>query len=698
MDYRYLLEDENKDILERYQLAMERISQIVEGEENSLSQEINDYFQKVAQFLNKCFITYDQIQDGTFAKMSLQELKEENEAFYADILPKQYESSYANPAYAVEVLGEEYGRILSFLYTELRSLRAYVFEQNLVKITILCELFVEIYCMFLSEEVSYRQLKETIYWFEYDYAQEWVGWRVREQVDPALSFATDIIMESDLESLTYLYSYGEYISDQEWKMASFLCNLPEEEIEQIASTFTEGYRKGFALKNVDLSKKKTVNIRYAIGYERIIRAAIIQFRKMGLEPVIYRAALNSMNKRQNLKIGYISSNPNEQYDYDHRFDNAIYLDKRMVDRKIACMRKAYENYKLEAAGFAGPACFEVFGADPFVPISKEATYRLSERQQNLTIEYSSLANELMNEFINMEERSFTIIAYPIPDIAEGDEFEAIFEAVRKVNNLDGKAYEDIQQRMIEVMDQAEAIKIMGCGENMTNLTIALKDLEDVKTQTKFENCLADVNIPLGEVFTSPKLKGSSGLLHVTEVFLEGLCYKDLRITLEDGMVTEYSCGNFEDEAAGKEYIKENILYNRETLPVGEFAIGTNTIAYVMAKHFGIADKLPILIAEKMGPHLALGDTCYSYCEDVRVFNPDGREIVAKDNELSALRDENPKKAYFNCHTDITIPYEELGRITAILPNRVEVPIILNGRFVLEGTFQLNDPFMENESQ
>ena len=112
----------------------------------------------------------------------------------------------------------------------------------------------------------------------------------------------------------------------------------------------------------------------------------------------------------------------------------------------------------------------------------------------------------------------------------------------------------------------------------------------------------------------------------------------------------------------------------------------------MASKYGIMQKLPILIAEKMGPHIALGDTCYSYSEDVRVYNPDGREMIAKDNERSALRKEDPKKAYFNCHTDITIPYEALDRIVAVNKDRVEIPIILDGRFVLGGTLQLNEPF------
>ena len=47
------------------------------------------------------------------------------------------------------------------------------------------------------------------------------------------------------------------------------------------------------------------------------------------------------------------------------------------------------------------------------------------------------------------------------------------------------------------------------------------------------------------------------------------------------------------------------------------------------------------------------------------------------------------KAYFQCHTDITIPYEELKSISVIKKNGEEIPIISEGRFVLEGTKVLN---------
>ena len=194
------------------------------------------------------------------------------------------------------------------------------------------------------------------------------------------------------------------------------------------------------------------------------------------------------------------------------------------------------------------------------------------------------------------------------------------------------------------------------------------------------------------MFTSPVLAGTNGTLHVTRVFLGGLEFRDLSIVFRDGMIREYSCGNYENEEENRNFIRENILFRHETLPLGEFAIGTNTTAYVAAKRLGVEGKLPILIAEKMGPHFAVGDTCYSHTEDIRVYNPDGKEIVARENEVSAGRKENPSQAYFNCHTDITIPYDELGELTAVKKDGTRIPVIRDGRFVLPGCEALNEAF------
>ncbi|WP_415981661.1 aminopeptidase, partial [Anaerostipes caccae] len=320
---------------------------------------------------------------------------------------------------------------------------------------------------------------------------------------------------------------------------------------------------------------------------------------------------------------------------------------------------------------------------PFTPKNKETALRLSEKQQKLSVEYQNESGRIANEYMKPEERSFTIIAYPIPEI--GENFEAIFEEVAKVNTLDKEKYKKIQQHLIDALDQGMEVHIKGAGENETDLYVAMHELEDPEKETNFENCLADVNIPVGEVFTSPKLNGTSGVLHVSEVYLRDLKFIDLRLVFKDGMITEYSCRNFESEEDNKAYIKQNLLYNRETLPMGEFAVGTNTTAYAMAQKFGILYQLPILIVEKMGPHFAVGDTCYSHSEATELHNPDGKEIVAKSNCFSE------KGEYFNCHTDITIPYEELDSICVIGLGGRKTALIKEGKFVLPGTEILNEP-------
>ena len=335
---------------------------------------------------------------------------------------------------------------------------------------------------------------------------------------------------------------------------------------------------------------------------------------------------------------------------------------------------------------------EIFGETPFEPVNKQEVYTYSEAQEQLEVQYRSQSNQIVNEYIRPEERSFTIIAYPMPEI--GDQYEEIFREIIKVNTLDKDLYREIQQKLIDALDQAKEVWVQGKGANQTDIRVQMQERKNPDRETNFENCLADVNIPVGEVFTSPTLSRTNGILHVSEVYLNELKYKDLAITFEDGMIKDYTCKNFETEEENKKYIKENVLYNQETLPIGEFAIGTNTTAYVMAHRYDIVYKLPILIVEKMGPHFAVGDTCYSYCEETRVYNPDGKEIVAKDNECSILRKEDIKKAYFHCHTDITIPYEEIGSITAIGKDGSSTVIIQNGRFVLPGTEALNQPFLD----
>lgn len=665
-------------IFERYEIATSRIREIIN--EDTVSEPFKSFFCKASEFICKIDDLNSIIKSGEINDFSLDRLKELNKSLFEEIYSENYEESFANPEYAVKTLGEEYGKILCYIYTKNRGMIRNVYMGRLEEVVLQMELFTQIYNYFEDvEQLEYDNVYETVYSYEKDNTEIFTDLMIEDRINPDNKFAVDIVMNSDLNDLRYLYKYGEHVGFNELKMAEFLNSLSQEEIDRLAKVYTEGYRIGFINTGKDISKKGTVDIRYSLGFERIIRSAIFNFKKMGLEPVIYQ-------------VGYTTTSPNRQYAYDHRYDDALYLDKAYIKRKLEVSRHAYESRKQLAGKMAGPAVIEIFGETPFEPENKKQAYALSEEQQKLKSEYITEYQTMVQEYIKGDERSFTIIAFPIPEF--GDDFEQMFKETVKINTLDSEIYGKVQQNIIDALDQAEYVKVLGKGNNKTNMKVQMHDLKNPLKETNFENCLADVNIPLGEVFTSPKLKGTEGILHVSQVYLNDLKYNDLQITFEDGKIKDYTCKNFDTEEENKKFIKQNVMFNHETLPIGEFAIGTNTTAYMVAKKYHVVYKLPILIVEKMGPHFAVGDTCYSFEEDIKTYNPDGKEIVARENEVSALRKTDIKKAYFGCHTDITMPYDELGEITAVRKDGSEITIIKDGRFVLEGTELLNEPLEE----
>ena len=243
----------------------------------------------------------------------------------------------------------------------------------------------------------------------------------------------------------------------------------------------------------------------------------LDFEKMGLKPIIY-------------PLGYGSTMCNKQYWFDHKFDEALYLDKAFVKRKLEVAKQAFENRKDLALKMAGPAVIEIFGENPFEPESKKEAYKLTKEQQKLSAGYINEYQRIVQEHIPGDERSFTIIAFPIPEF--GHNFKEMFDATVKINTLDSEKYEIIQNKIIDELDKADYVRVVGKGDNRTYINVKLHELKNPEKETNFENCLADVNIPLGEVFTSPVLKGTNGVLHVSEVYLGELKYKDLEITTD----------------------------------------------------------------------------------------------------------------------------------------------------------------------
>jgi len=141
-----LLEQRNEACRERHTLAVDRLRAMVA--EETVPEKYLIYFQDVTIFLLELENVRRKIADGSWERYSLKQKQSLNEILYSVLLGDHYKKNYANPAYAAEKLGLEMGQLLSMLCAEMRSGIPYAFENRMDYLTILYELFIEVYNCF----------------------------------------------------------------------------------------------------------------------------------------------------------------------------------------------------------------------------------------------------------------------------------------------------------------------------------------------------------------------------------------------------------------------------------------------------------------------------------------------------------------------------------------------------------------------
>ncbi len=699
-----LIDNSSEALEERYELCIDRIKEFPEALNDPA---IKDYFARIKEITLLC----DKVKKEGIKNAEM------NSLLFGELETENFGHSYLEPDYCKQVFGEEKCNILCIWYQEFRGIIPFIYENRMSDVVAILETAIQLYNVFEQEQMDVglmqeiimnEHLTDTVYCYLYDYTEEFVEDFVRRDMCDTDSFAKNIIMNADLTNTgddSYLYSFGEWITNEQLGVAKLMSELSEETVEKMAKAYTDGYIKGFKLTGKDISKKSTVVCYLPLGFERFMRAAIRQFEAIGLEVIINRNPVHLINKklRGNIRPGFYGDF-NRQCEYDHKEDMCLFWGSKLEEHKLQALKNACENNKEALMALSGHACVEVFGTKAEEPVIKKSLMHFSEHQLKVNKDYIFKSHEITKLYMPDEETSFTIIAWPTPSICEkmcfsfsdeeiAENYREIFDKFIEINTLPTDKWQLIQQHIIDALDKADHVEIKGRGHNETALSVKLHELKDPAKETNFENCLADVNVPAGEVFTSPMLKGTNGVLNVGSVYIGGYLFRNLKLRFINGRVADYACENFFDHAEGRKLIEKVIFGDREKLPMGEFAIGTNTPAFAAARKYMIEDKMPVLIAEKTGPHFAVGDTCYSYEEDIETFNPDGKKIIARENEISALRSTDPENAYFSVHCDITIPYDEIGSITAVC-GKERVEIIKDGRFVLEGTEELNDALSE----
>lgn len=638
--------------------------------------EFEKYVNVTSSWILKIARLEEELNDKNYFKgKSFDELYRINKELFEDILPGNYETQYVNPEYSVKIFGEETGRLLSFFSNYFRSYVEYAFEHRIIQMHNYNSLFIKTAEILLSKNFSYESLKNVITEGELSDKTDFYSYHVNQDYNPDMSPLQHIYDNEDFNDLRYLFKYGKLITENEIRIAKHISDYPADKLKNLAHSIVKAYLRGFELEKKDLTGKKTLMFITNVGMEKLSVEIINELKRNKLTPL--------------LSIIH-STSPNKQYRYDHRFDIALYLSEEQIEHTRKSYNNALEGIKDNLREYSGVMMLEKFGEKPFSPMNKPSAIKLNPEQTKQFRAYQMNFRASIDKYIHSNETSFTAVSLPTPEI--GDKFEEIFDGIADVNMMDTNHHEMIQKNIIDVLDKAEYVEVKGKGNNETFIQVRLHELKNPDRETNFLNIGADKNIPVGEVFTSPKLQGTNGTLHYEEVFLKGLKFDNLRLTFKDGFIDKYDCTNFKGEEENKKFVEENLLFPNKTLPLGEFAIGTNTEAYKLAKKYKILNILPILIIEKMGPHFAVGDTCFMWQEDHVIHNViDNKEMIAKDNEKSILRKEDIMQAYTNVHIDMTLPYESIEYIASVQKDGTKNYIIKDGIFVVEGTEELNLP-------
>ncbi len=485
------------------------------------------------------------------------------------------------------------------------------------------------------------------------------------------NFYNKILQISNI-NLEYLHLYGIPVTDTEKEMASFWFNRPQELIEKLARHIKNAFLHGFISQSRDRAGRKNVRLVYALGQEALAKEVVRLFAiEDNIEVIILKPS---------------SLGVSGQYAADHKFDAQVYsadcyplMHKSYKDATEQFQEKISQTCGFIRIGTFGGEIENISAcSDAFIPESEQIQASRELQGANRNIEASLLKPDTL---------SFCSVVFP--DLRVGKErFDNMFEAFCNLNTADSDPVERIQAELIDMLDSCERVILKGGNGNKTDISVSLAPINNKEKETLFLNCGGDLNIPHGEMFTTPRLTGTSGVLHVREIFLRENFYKDLYLRFEEGIVVEFGCKNFESDKENKEYVFDRLLNRCEKTPMGELSIGTNTEAYKLANDFNLFPILPILLAEKMGPHIAVGDPCFARGEDSPVYNIyGGREMIARENELTAKR--KTSDCYVNFHTDITIPFSDMALFAGVKSDGEELPIIKDGKFVAKCADSLN---------
>ena len=157
--------------------------------------------------------------------------------------------------------------------------------------------------------------------------------------------------------------------------------------------------------------------------------------------------------------------------------------------------------------------------------------------------------------IRVKKTKWVVLRWPTPSMAQqaGMSTEDFEDFYFRVCCADYAAMTKAVQPLKKLMNQTDKVRITAPG---TDLTFSIKDIPAVE-------CTGNMNIPDGECFTAPVRDSMNGTIAFNSPSIyRGTPFDDIRLTFENGRVTDYSCSKNEamgailDSDDGARYVGE----------------------------------------------------------------------------------------------------------------------------------------------
>lgn len=633
------------------------------AKEKGFRQRMAEFTLQQGQFLMKVVDMEARFTPEYRRSESIQTIRDDLSSLYTDILPQSYASSLVSFSGVSQLVGKELAPVLTLYAHIFRNGIQDALKHRRFLLAKKLELYFEMRRQLMHGQVRAENLRQALHEASLSVLPQLVELCVHEMYDPNDREIGTILAGQDLSDPDYLYEYGLPVTEEVLFYQRFFSSLDEESVRQLSRRAAQSVRSNLLIDKFADGPRTCCVIKVPMGCERLAKALKDSLSDTGLDTAL-------------VKIG--SPLEGTRYWQDHLLVPARILGDEDMEAFTSACTKAAADCSAMLKGLAGRVTFEL--NDSMAKTPRKNSQRLRGRDQRIGLRCDYMRRVFEDSILSAGQlyKTSDMTVY-IPSCSKedltGDAGRELSYAERFTQMIDLQlAPEEVPQRPLtaitDAMDYGEFLYLKGRSGNETDLTIGLPVSENQRAESNMLIFRGKGTLPDALVGTVPAMPGTNGILHVRSAVVQGQPVTDLKIVFQDGVINSASYVGQD----GKTY--EADLSNRVGLSISRLRMGLNfSIEETLLS--GLTISVPTKIQEQ---------TCLSVTYGIR---PSENTLGIEYYEPLTRKHVKIYTPTAYAETTVSIPYEELSRMSVIHQNGSSVDILREGMFVLIGTDHLN---------